>query len=162
MTGEEAIADIEHSPWQGVRLGLERTRELLEKLGNPEKNLRFVHIAGTNGKGSTAAMLAAVLQSAGYRTGLYISPFLQVFNERMSVNGTMISGEELGEITEQVRFSAEAMEDRPTEFELMTAIAFLYFRRQHCDIVVLEVGMGGRLDSTNVIVSPEAAVICNI
>ena len=154
MTGEEAIAYIEHIPWQGVRLGLERTRELLEKLGNPEKNLRFVHIAGTNGKGSTAAMLAAVLQSAGYRTGLYISPFLQVFNERMSVNGTMISGEELGEITEQVRFSAEAMEDRPTEFELMTAIAFLYFRRQHCDIVVLEVGMGGRLDSTNVIGSP--------
>ena len=79
-------------------------------MGNPEKNLRFVHIAGTNGKGSTAAMLAAVLQSAGYRTGLYISPFLQVFNERMSVNGTMISGEELGEITEQVRFSAEAMD----------------------------------------------------
>ena len=162
MTGEEAIAYIEHIPWQGVRLGLERTQELLERLGSPEKELRFVHIAGTNGKGSTAAMLAAVLQSAGYRTGLYISPFLQVFNERMSVNGAMISGEELGKITEQVRHVAEAMEDRPTEFELMTAIAFLYFRQQRCDIVVLEVGMGGRLDSTNVIGPPEAAVICNI
>ena len=95
-------------------------------------------------------MLAAVLQSAGYRTGLYISPFLQVFNERMSVNGAMISGEELGKITEQVRLAAEAMEDRPTEFELMTAIAFLYFRQQRCDIVVLEVGMGCLLYTSHI------------
>lgn len=162
MTGEEAIAYIENIPWQGTRLGLERTRELLEKLGNPERTLRFIHIAGTNGKGSTAAMTASVLRSAGYTTGLYISPFLQVFNERMSVNGEMISGEELGEITQQVKAFAEAMADPPTEFELMTAIAFLYFQRHRCDFVVLEVGMGGRLDSTNVIGTPETAVICNI
>ena len=107
-------------------------------------------------------MLAAVLQQAGYTVGLYISPFLQVFNERMSVNGEMISDAMLGEITEQVRPAAEEMADPPTEFELMTAIAFLYFLRQGCDLVVLEVGMGGRLDSTNVIPPPEAAVICNI
>lgn len=162
MTGEEAIAYIENVPWQGTRLGLERTRELLEKLGHPERALRFIHIAGTNGKGSTAAMTAAILQAAGYATGLYISPFLQVFNERMSVNGEMISGAELGEITQQVKDFAETMADPPTEFELMTAIAFLYFQRHRCDLVVLEVGMGGRLDSTNVIPAPEAAVICNI
>ena len=101
MTGEEAIAYIEHIPQAGVRLGLERTRELLEKLGNPEKNLRFVHIAGTNGKGSTAAMLAAVLQSAGYRTGLYLSLFagVQRAYERQR-NDDFRRG--AGEITEQV------------------------------------------------------------
>lgn len=162
MTGKEAIAYMENVPWQGTRLGLERTQELLEKLGNPEKRLRFIHIAGTNGKGSTASMTASVLRKAGYITGLYISPYLQVFNERMSVNGENITDEELGEITDRVHLVAEEMEDAPTEFELMTVIAFLFFLQRGCDIVVLEVGMGGRLDSTNVISAPEAAVICNI
>ncbi len=162
MTGKEAISYIENVPWQGTRLGLERTQELLAKLGNPEKQLRFVHVAGTNGKGSTASMTASVLRQAGYVTGLYISPFLQVFNERMSVNGANITDEELGELTERVQAIAEAMEDAPTEFEMMTAIAMLFFVKRQCDIVVLEVGMGGRLDSTNVIEAPEAAVICNI
>lgn len=162
MTGLEAITYLESVPWQGTRLGLDRTRELLSRLGNPEKALRFVHVAGTNGKGSTSTMLASVLQAAGYRTGLYTSPFLQVFNERMRVNGEMISDEELGALTQQLRPVAESMEDPPTEFEMMTAIAFLFFQRRGCDIVVLEVGMGGRLDSTNVIGAPEAAVICNI
>ena len=158
MTGKEAISYIGNVPWQGTRLGL-RTVELLTKLGNPEKQLRFVHIAGTNGKGSTASMTASVLRQAGYVTGLYISPFLQVFNERMSVNGQNITDEELGELTEQVKPIAAAMEDAPTEFEMMTAIAMLFFVKRKCDIVVLEVGMGGRLDSTNVIEAPEAAVI---
>lgn len=162
MTGLEAITYLESVPWQGTRLGLDRTRELLAKLGNPEKDLRFVHVAGTNGKGSTSTMLSSVLQAAGYRTGLYTSPFLQVFNERMRVDGEMISDQELGELTQQLRPVAESMEDPPTEFEMMTAIAFLFFQRRGCDIVVLEVGMGGRLDSTNVIDAPEAAVICNI
>ena len=162
MTGTEAIEYIEHVPWQGTRLGLERTQTLMEKLGHPERALRFVHIAGTNGKGSTAAMTASILRAAGYTTGLYISPFLQVFNERMSVNGEMIRDDELGALTQQVRAAAETMEDAPTEFELMTAIAFLFFLQRRCDLVVLEVGMGGRLDSTNVIPAPEAAVICNI
>lgn len=162
MTGQEAIAYMESVPWQGTRLGLDRTRELLAKLGNPERGLRFVHVAGTNGKGSTSTMLASVLQMAGYRTGLYTSPFLQVFNERMRVDGEMITDEELGTFVQQLRPVAESMEDRPTEFEMMTAIAFLFFQSRACDIVVLEVGMGGRLDSTNVIDAPEAAVICNI
>lgn len=162
MTGKEALTYIHHVPWQGTRLGLDRTRELMEKLGHPEEKLRFVHIAGTNGKGSTAAMTASVLRAAGYRTGLYTSPYLQVFNERMSVDGEMISDEELGELTGRIRPLAEEMDDPPTEFELITAIAMLYFLRHECDIVVLEVGMGGRLDSTNVIPAPVAAVICNI
>ena len=162
MTGAEAVVYLESVPWQGTRLGLDRTRELLEKLGHPEENLRFVHVAGTNGKGSTSTMLASVLQAAGYRTGLYTSPFLQVFRERMRVDGDMITEEELGALTERLRSVAETMEDPPTEFEMMTAIAFLFFQSRRCDIVVLEVGMGGRLDSTNVIGPPEAAVICNI
>ena len=162
MTGKEALAYIHNVPWQGTRLGLERTRELMEKLGHPEEKLRFIHIAGTNGKGSTAAMTASVLRAAGLRTGLYTSPYLQVFNERMSVDGEMISDEELGEITSMIRPLAEEMADPPTEFELITAVAMAYFLRRRCDIVVLEVGMGGRLDSTNVIPAPEAAVICNI
>ena len=139
MTGQEAIAYMESVPWQGTRLGLDRTRELLAKLGNPERGLRFVHVAGTNGKGSTSTMLASVLQTAGYRTGLYTSPFLQVFNERMRVNGEMITDGELGTFVEQLRPVAESMEDRPTEFEMMTAIAFLFFQSRACDIVVLEV-----------------------
>ena len=162
MTGKEAVAYIESVPWQGTRLGLERVQALLAQLGHPEQALRFVHVAGTNGKGSTAAMLAAVLRAAGYRTGLYISPYLQVFNERMSINGVQIDDEELGALTEQVRAVAEPMEDPPTEFEWMTVIALLYFQRHQCDLVVLEVGLGGRLDATNVIGAPEAAVICNI
>ena len=162
MTGKEALAYIHNVPWQGTRLGLERTRELMEKLGHPEEKLRFIHIAGTNGKGSTAAMTASVLRAAGLRTGLYTSPYLQVFNERMSVDGEMISDKELGEITSMIRPLAEEMADPPTEFELITAVAMAYFLRRRCDIVVLEVGMGGRLDSTNVIPAPEAAVICNI
>ena len=120
MTGKEAVAYIESVPWQGTRLGLERVQALLAQLGHPEQALRFVHVAGTNGKGSTAAMLAAVLRAAGYRTGLYISPYLQVFNERMSINGVQIDDEELGALTEQVRAVAEPMEDPPTEFEWMT------------------------------------------
>lgn len=162
MTGEEAIHYIHSVPWQGTRLGLERVTELLKHLGNPEKKLRFVHIAGTNGKGSTAALLSAVLRAAGYRTGLYTSPYLQVFHERMSVDGVMITDEELGDLTEQVREVAQTMDDPPTEFEMMTALAMLFFLHRKCEIVVLEVGMGGRLDATNVIPAPEAAVICSI
>lgn len=162
MTATEAIAYIHSVSWKGSVPGLSRTRELLRRIGDPQKYLKFVHIAGTNGKGSTAAMLSSVLRAAGCRTGLYTSPYITCFNERMQVNGEMISDGELAEITEFVRPHAEAMEDHPTEFELVTVIAFEYFRRQHCGIVVLEVGMGGELDSTNVIDMPEVSVICNI
>ena len=159
MTYEEALAFIHSVDWKGSRLGLERTRELLAMLHNPEKQLKFIHIAGTNGKGSTAAMLASILTEAGFCTGLYTSPFINRFNERMQVNGEMISDTELSEMTDYIRPYAQSMADAPTEFELITALAMVYFARRKCDIVVLEVGMGGALDSTNVIDTPEAAVI---
>ena len=159
MTYEEALAYIHSVNWQGSKLGLERTQELLERLGNPEKKLKFIHIAGTNGKGSTAAMLSSILEKAGYRTGLYTSPFIDRFNERMQVNHQQIPDQTLADLTAYIRPFADAMEDSPTEFELITALAMEHFLRENCEIVVLEVGMGGALDSTNVIGAPEAAVI---
>ena len=162
MTAEEAIAYIENYTWSTTRLGLERTRTLLRALGDPQKELKFIHVAGSNGKGSTCAMLEAVLRAAGYRTGLYISPYIQDFCERIQINGVNIPGEDLARITERVRCIADAMEDHPSQFELVTAIAMQYYREQHCDLVVLEVGMGGALDSTNAIDAPEVAVITNL
>lgn len=162
MTKQEAVFYIENQGWSTTRLGLERTQELLRKLGDPQKKLRFVHVAGSNGKGSTCAMLDAILRRAGYRVGLYISPYIQDFCERIQVDGENIPGQALAAITERVRRVADAMEDHPSQFELVTAIAMEYFHEQRCDIVVLEVGMGGALDSTNAIDAPEAAVITNI
>lgn len=159
MNYSEALSYIHSISWKGSVLGLGRTQELLQKLGNPEKRLRFIHIAGTNGKGSTAAMLSSVLQSAGYRAGLYTSPFINRFNERMQIDQQCISDDELAELTAEVKPIADGMADHPTEFELITAIGMVYFARHACDIVVLEVGMGGALDSTNVIDVPEVAVI---
>ena len=159
MNYSEALSYIHSVCWKGSVPGLSRTRELLGKLGNPEQSLKFIHIAGTNGKGSTAAMLASILEEAGYTVGLYTSPFINRFNERMQVNHTCIGDEELAELTDYVRPYADSMADSPTEFELITAIAMEFFKRKHCDIVVLEVGMGGALDSTNVIDTPEVAVI---
>ena len=162
MNAQEAIHYIHSFFWKGSIPGLSRTQELLRLLGNPEKKLKFVHIAGTNGKGSTAAMTASILQKAGYKTGLYTSPYIYRFNERIQVNGVQIPDEDVAAVTEYVKQYAETMAEKPTEFELVTAIGFEYFARQNCDIVVLEVGMGGALDSTNVIETPEVAVITNI
>lgn len=162
MTPEEAIGYIENYSWSATRLGLGRTRELLAGLGDPQKKLKFIHVTGSNGKGSTCAMLDAVLRRAGFRTGLYTSPYIQRFSERIQVDGEPIPGAALSALTERVRAVAEAMEDHPSQFELVTAIAMEYFAAQKCDVVVLEVGMGGELDSTNVIDSPEAAVITNV
>lgn len=162
MNYREALEFIHSINWKASNLGLSRTYELLERIGNPQKSLKFIHIAGTNGKGSTAATLASILRSAGYCTGLYTSPYILCFNERMQVNGEMIADDELAEITDFVRPHAEAMQDKPTEFELVTVIAMEYFKRHNCDIVALEVGLGGELDSTNVIDCPEVAVITNI
>ena len=159
MTYEEALSYIHSVCWMGSKPGLARTFSLLEKLGNPHKDLKFIHIGGTNGKGSTAAMLSTILEKAGYRVGLYTSPFIMRFNERMQVNHEQIADDELAALTEEIRPYADSMEDKPTEFELITALAMLYFLRHKCDIVVLEVGMGGELDSTNVISVPEVAVI---
>ena len=162
MTYQETLAYIHNINWCFCKPGLERTRTLCEKLGNPQKELRYIHVAGTNGKGSTCAMLESILRAAGYKTGLYTSPYVRRFNERMQVNGEPIADEELVEITEFVRPVADAMEEKPTEFELITAIAFEYFRRQKVDVVVLEVGLGGRLDSTNVIENPLLSIITGI
>ncbi len=162
MNYEEALDYIHHVTWRGSRLGLERTNELLSRIGNPHRALKFIHVAGTNGKGSTSAMLANVLTAAGYHVGLYTSPFINHFNERMQVDGISITNDELAGITSYIRPHAVKMADHPTEFELITAIAFEYFLRHNVDIVVLEVGMGGELDSTNVIDTPELAIITNI
>ena len=159
MTYQEALAYIHAVHWQGHKPGLARTRALLAALGDPHKQLRFVHVAGTNGKGSTAAMLDSCLRCAGYKVGLFTSPYIIRFNERIQVNGAPIPDGDLVRLVEQVRPAAAAMADVPTEFELITALGMLYFAQQHCDIVVLEVGLGGALDSTNVIDPPECAVI---
>ncbi len=162
MTYEQALDYIHSVVWKGSRPGLSRITELLEKLNNPQDDLRFVHIAGTNGKGSTAAMTEAVLRAAGYRTGLFVSPFIKHFNERIQYCGRPIDHKSLAEATAAVRPFADAMEDAPTEFELITAIGFVYFKKMSCDVVVLETGMGGRLDSTNVIKNPLLTVITGI
>lgn len=162
MTETEAISYIETYTWSATRLGLERTRELLSRLGDPQKRLKFIHVAGSNGKGSTCAMLESVLRAAGYRTGLYISPHLQSFRERFQINGAPVSGARFAAVTERVRAAAEEMTDHPSQFELSTAIAMVCFSEEACDVVVLEVGLGGALDSTNAIDAPEVAVITNL
>lgn len=162
QTIEETLKYLQFDNWEQSEPGLARSSELLSLLGDPQKKLKFVHIAGTNGKGSTAAMLASVLQSAGYRTGLYTSPHLLRFHERMRVNGKEIDDKSLIALTNTVRNAAEQMSEMPTGFEIMTAIAFLYFVQEQCDIVSLEVGLGGRMDSTNVIPAPEVCVVANI
>ena len=162
MNVNEAIEYIHSVFWKGSTPGLHRTQALLEKMGNPEKKLKFVHIAGTNGKGSTASMTASILQQAGSKVGLSTSPYIYRFHERMQVNGVEISDEDLIAVTEFVKPLAQSLEVSPTEFELVCCIAFEYFARQNCDIVVLEVGMGGAFDATNVIECPEVAVITNI
>ena len=162
MTAEQAIEYIHSVCWKGSIPGLSRTQNLLKLMGDPHKKLKFVHIAGTNGKGSTAAMTASILRKAGYKVGLYTSPYIYRFNERMQINGEQIPDQELAEITQWVKPLAQSMTESPTEFELVSCIAFEYFKRNNCDIVVLEVGMGGAMDSTNVIDCPEVAVITNI
>jgi len=162
MHYEEAMAYIHSVNWLGSRPGLERISVLCEKLGHPEENLRFIHVGGTNGKGSFCCMLQSVLTAAGYKTGLFTSPYIERFNERMQIDGEDISDRELADLTETVKAAADTMADPPTEFELITALSFLYFRNHHCDIVVLEVGLGGRLDSTNIIPAPVLAVITGI
>ena len=151
---------------QGSYLGLDRMRKLMELLDNPQDKLKFVHVAGTNGKGSTASMLSSVLREAGYRTGLYTSPALCSFNERMRINGTYICDDELEAVAKKVEIAAKKLPELgleyPSEFEFVTAMAFLWFYEQSCNVVVLEVGLGGRLDATNIIKTPLVSVICAI
>ncbi len=162
MNYTEALEYIHSICWTFTKPGLERISALCEKLGNPQDELKFVHVAGTNGKGSFCSMLDSVLRNAGYKTGLFTSPYIKVFNERMQFCGENIADDELAEITEYVKPFADSMEDKPTEFELITAIGFEFFKRKKCDVVILEAGMGGRLDSTNIIKSSLLSVITGI
>ena len=162
MNYEQALTYIHSVNWTFCKPGLERITALCAALGNPQKKLRFIHVAGTNGKGSTSAMLASILQSAGYRTGLYTSPYICTFCERIRIDGENIPQNVLANLTERIRPIADAMADKHTEFELITALAFAYFAEQGCDVVVLEVGLGGRLDSTNVIENTVLSIITGI
>ena len=162
MNYNEALNYIHSNFWQGSKPGLERTQALLEKLGNPQSALRFIHVAGTNGKGSFCSMLSSVLIEAGYRVGTYTSPYILRFNERMKVGGKDIPDDTLARLTTKIQPIADSMTEKPTEFELITAIAMEYFKEEKCDVVVLECGMGGRLDSTNVIENPVLSVITGI
>lgn len=162
----DPVAWINTPRWRASRLGLERMTDLLERLSRPQDDLRFVHVAGTNGKGSVCAYLARILEEAGYTVGLFTSPYILRFEERIRVNGADITAEELARAVAVVRPAAAAIEaatgDHPTEFELMAAVALEHFRASACDIVVLEVGLGGRLDATNAIDAPEVSIITRI
>ena len=142
--------------------GLERVKMLCHALGDPQDELKFIHVAGTNGKGSFCAMLDSVLRAQGYKVGLFTSPYILEFGERMRIDGENIPDEELCALVEEVKPIADGMADKPTEFELITALAFLYFARHNCEYVVLECGLGGRLDATNIIKTPILSVITGI
>ena len=147
----------------GINLGLDRIQLLLEKLGNPHLKFKSIHVAGTNGKGSTCAMIASILQEAGYKVGLYTSPHLFDYRERIKINGKNIPKREFARIMERIRkrIRSRNREETPTVFEVLTAAAFTYFAEQKVDYAVVEVGMGGRLDATNV-VTPIVSIITNI
>ncbi|MCR5008304.1 MAG: bifunctional folylpolyglutamate synthase/dihydrofolate synthase [Oribacterium sp.] len=162
MDWNEAIALLHGADWRHAKIGLDRMKALMTALGNPQKKLRFIHIAGTNGKGSTCSMIRSILTEAGFKTGLYISPHLFNFNERISVDGVDISDDDLRNISEKIKTAVTSLNEEPTDFEMITAIALCYFHEEGCDYVVLEVGMGGRLDATNIIDAPEAAAIMSI
>ena len=165
MNYNEALEKINALMLFGSRPGLDRISTLLQMMGNPQEKLRFVHIAGTNGKGSTSKMISAVLQKSGYKTGLFISPYVVDFRERMQINGIMISKEDLTHCVEETYPLLEQLKNDGiiiTEFEYITALAFKWYAENCCDIVVLETGMGGLLDSTNVIENTLVSVITSI
>ncbi|MBR5376755.1 MAG: bifunctional folylpolyglutamate synthase/dihydrofolate synthase [Lachnospiraceae bacterium] len=163
MNYEDARKYIDSIARFGSKLGLENIENLMRILGDPQDKMRYVHVAGTNGKGSTVAFLSSILMQAGYRTGMYTSPFVERFSERIRVDGKEIEKEDFARLATKVKEAASIMKEagrgEPTEFEIITAIAFLYFSEQKCDICILEVGLGGRLDATNVIKDPLLCVI---
>lgn len=174
MDVKEALDYIHGLRWMSKKLGLTKTQELLKRFRNPEKKLRFIHVGGTNGKGSTSAMLAEILRCTGLKVGLFTSPFIMRFNERIMVSTPdaynkdslfgfkEITDEELARLTTVVKRAIDEMEEPPSEFEVVTVIGLLYFLQNNCDVVVLEVGMGGEFDATNVIPAPLATVLVNI
>ncbi len=162
MTYKEALEYIHSVTWLGSRPGLSRIEKLCSLIGDPQNELSFIHVAGTNGKGSTTSMLSEILKCAGMKVGAFTSPYVFRFNERMAVNGEPISDKMLADIIEYIRPFADSMSDSPTEFELITAVGFEFFKRMNCDIVILEAGLGGRLDSTNIISSSKLSIITGI
>lgn len=165
MDYEQAIAYIQHLCTFGINPGLQRIERLLQLMGNPEDRLKCIHVAGTNGKGSTSALIAAVLRCQGYRVGVYSSPHLQSYRERFVINGEMIAQGDFARLLSLLRSKLEQVSteivEHPTEFEVLTALAFQYFCEQAVDFAVIEVGLGGTLDSTNVI-TPLVSVITNV
>lgn len=167
MTTQQAIEALHALPRMGQGApGLARMQNLCDHLGNPEKELQCIHIAGTNGKGSLAAMTSSILTAAGYKTGLTISPYVLDFRERFQIDGEMIPPRTLANLTEKVLDAIDAIEaeggEKPVEFEAVTALAFLWFAREKCDLVVLETGLGGRCDATNVVPHKLVAAITKI
>ncbi len=161
MTGEQAIQYI-HSCGYSAAPRMTLITELMHALGDPQESLSCIHIAGTNGKGSTSAMLDSILRAAGYRVGLFTSPYIRKFRERIRVDGELIGKDDLGRVTDRVRTVAEKAGLAPTEFEVITAVAFTYYKERNVDLVVLEVGLGGRFDPTNVIKAPVLSVVTGI
>ena len=166
MLYEEARVYLEHVSKYGSVLGLESIRHLMEELGNPQNELQVIHIAGTNGKGSILAYVSTVLQCAGWKVGRYISPTVMEYLERFQIDGEYMPKEVLLPIVEEVKWAAEQMQMKgmpyPTVFEIETAIAFVYFARENCDYVVLETGLGGRLDATNIVKNTQVCVFASI
>lgn len=165
MNYQEALEYIHGTKKFGIKPGLDNINRLLDLMGQPHKSFKSIHVAGTNGKGSTSAFIEAILRAGGYKTGLFTSPYLERFTERIKVGGEEISREDLGRITQYVKGFVDIMLSEgwshPTEFEIVTAIGFEYFKRKKVDYAVVEVGLGGRLDATNVI-TPQVAVITSI
>lgn len=162
MTYKEAIDYLAFTSKRGSCLGLSRITQLLERLGNPHKNVKFIHVTGTNGKGSVTKMLSCILNAQRYKTGLFSSPFVTRVNESIQLDGNEISDNEFAELIGDIMPVAEAMDEPPTEFEITTAAAFEYFSKKNCDVAVIECGLGGDMDSTNVIEAPLLSVITNV
>ena len=166
MNEKEAMAFIEETAGYGIVPGLDSIRELCRRLGSPQKDLKFVHIAGTNGKGSVGAYISSVLKAAGFKVGRYISPVIFSYRERIQVNDRNITVKALCQGMERIKDICEEMAGEglphPTPFDIETALGFLYFQEKCCDIVVLETGMGGLLDSTNIVENTLAAVFASI
>lgn len=166
MKERQVFEYIQSLQTKGIVPGLESIRNLLHRLGDPQERLQFVHVAGTNGKGSVSALIANALKCGGYRVGRYISPTIFDYRERIQVNNRMISKEALGRLLEQVKQACEELEATgfpyPTAFEVETALGFLYFCEKECDIVVLETGMGGTLDATNIVQNTLLCVITSV
>lgn len=165
MTYDQALSYIHSLEKFGINPGLERIAALCNALGNPQDKLKYIHVAGTNGKGSTSTMLSEIMQTAGYKTGLFTSPYVVDFRERIQINGKMISQKDLAVFVSEIEpvVSELAVNGvQITEFEFITATAFLYFARNECDVVMLEAGLGGRFDSTNIINNPLVSAITSI